>query len=523
MAIHDWLRHSARRRPEQIAVEEGDGDERITYGQLDALSDRLRNRLMHWGVRRGDRVGIYLTKSADGVAAMYGILKAGAAYVPVDPNAPASRNAYILNDCQVSAIVVEQKFVDELDKELKALGGKLPPTVMLQGTGGGALAAALTKLDADDPAAKGASVATEKDDLAYILYTSGSTGRPKGVMLSHENGMSFVDWCSETFAPTAEDRFSSHAPFHFDLSILDIHLPIKHGSTLVIVSHDRGREPVGLAQLIHDRRLTIWYSAPSILTLLAQQGNLEQYDWSALRTILFAGEVFPIKHYKLLKSLIPHPSYFNLYGPTETNVCTFYRVPDNADPDRAEPYPIGHTCSHLRSKVIMDGGEVPKGAEGELCIAGAGVMKGYWNQPKQTEDAFYVDNQGGRWYRTGDIVVADEDGEFIFRGRRDRMVKRRGYRVELGEIEACLYRHSDVKEAAVVALSDIEGVTIHAFVALAEGVKPSLIAMKRFCSGQIPLYMIPDRFQFLDRLPKTSTDKIDYQRLKTSAVEKLSE
>jgi acyl-coenzyme A synthetase/AMP-(fatty) acid ligase len=336
-------------------------------------------------------------------------------------------------------------------------------------------------------------------------------------MLSHENGISFVNWCSETFAPTGDDRFSSHAPFHFDLSILDIHVPIKHGATLVIVSHDRGREPVGLARLISERRLTIWYSAPSILTLLAQQGNLPQYDWSALRTILFAGEVFPIKHFQLLKSLIPHPAYFNLYGPTETNVCTFYRVPDDVDPARTEPYPIGKTCSHLRSKVIMDGREVADGEEGELCIAGAGVMKGYWNQPQQTNDAFLIDGTGEPWYRTGDIVFADSNGEFIFRGRRDRMVKRRGYRVELGEIEACLYRHSDVKEAAVVALSDVEGVTIHAFVALAESVKPSLIGMKRHCSNQIPLYMIPDRFKFLDRLPKTSTDKIDYQRLKAMA------
>jgi acyl-coenzyme A synthetase/AMP-(fatty) acid ligase len=234
---------------------------------------------------------------------------------------------------------------------------------------------------------------------------------------------------------------------------------------------------------------------------------------------LFAGEVFPIKHLRLLKSLIPHSAYFNLYGPTETNVCTFYRVPDEIDVDRTEPYPIGRTCSHLRSKVIMDGRDVAAGEEGELCIAGAGVMQGYWNQPKQTEEAFFIDERSEPWYRTGDIVVEDDGGDFIFRGRRDRMVKRRGYRVELGEIEACLYRHTDVREAAVVALADAEGVTIHAFVALADGVKPSLIAMKRFCSNQIPLYMIPDRFKFLDCLPKTSTDKIDYQRLKATAAE----
>jgi amino acid adenylation domain-containing protein len=520
MGIHDWLRQSAERRGAHVAMEEGDTDERITYSELDALSDQLRDRLAHWGVTRGDRVGIYLTKSIDAVVAMYGIMKAGAAYVPVDPNAPASRDAYILNDCRVSAVVVERKFVAELNRELQALGAGLPPDLVVDGTGGGRpLADALANLQSGDSAPKSATVATDLDDLAYILYTSGSTGRPKGVMLTHENGMSFVDWCSETFEPTPDDRFSSHAPFHFDLSILDVHLPIKHGATLVIVSHDRGREPAGLARLMAEQRLTIWYCAPSILTLLAQQGHLEQYDWSPLRTILFAGEVFPIKHFLTLKSLIPHPTYFNLYGPTETNVCTFYRVPDEVDTDRKEPYPIGRTCSHLQSRVIIDGQAVTPGEEGELCIAGPAVMSGYWNHPQQTEDAFFVDDKGGRWYRTGDIVVEDKGGEFIFRGRRDRMVKRRGYRVELGEIEACLYRHTDVREAAVVALSDAEGVTIHAFVALADGIKLSLIAMKRFCSNQIPLYMIPDRFFFKDALPKTSTDKIDYQRLKAMAAE----
>lgn len=520
MAIHEWLQRSAACGAERVAVEEGDSDRRITYGELDTLSGRLRDRLIHWGVRRGDRVGMYLTKSADAVAAMYGILKAGAAYVPVDPHAPASRNAYILNDCQVRALVVESKFVAELELEFQKLGGRLPPSVVLESTGGGlGLADSLAAQDVHDRALPTASVATQQDDLAYILYTSGSTGRPKGVMLSHENGMSFIDWCSETFHPTPEDRFSSHAPFHFDLSILDVHLPIKHGATLVIVPHQLGREPTGLARLMVERQLTIWYSAPSILTLLAQQGNLGQYDWSRLRLILFAGEVFPMKNFHLLKSLIPHPTYYNLYGPTETNVCTYYRVPDKVDPTRTEPFPIGHTCSHLQSKVIADGCDAPVGQEGELCIRGAGVMKGYWNQPQQTDNAFFTDQLGERWYRTGDIVFEDEKEGFIFRGRRDRMVKRRGYRVELGEIEACLYRHPDVREAAVVACSDMEGVTIHAFVASTEGKKMSLIAMKRHCSSQIPLYMIPDRFTFLDRLPKTSTDKIDYQRLKTMATD----
>jgi amino acid adenylation domain-containing protein len=520
MAIHDALIRSARQYPSRIAIEEGDGQERITYGDFDFLSDRARDRLIHWGVRRGDRVGVYVTKSADTVAAIYGALKAGAAYVPVDPHAPVSRNAYILNDCTVAAVFVERGFVDELNREAAALAGAMPSAVVLDGVGGGrALDRALQQLDGADPAPRSSSVVTDKDDLAYILYTSGSTGRPKGVMLSHENGVSFLEWCSRTFLPTPDDRFSSHAPFHFDLSILDIHLPLRHGATIVIISYETGRDPASLARLIAERKVTIWYSAPSILTLLAQQGRLEQYDWSSLRTVLFAGEVFPIRHFRQLKSLIPHPTYYNLYGPTETNVCTFYRVPDTVDDQRTEPYPIGHTCSHLRHKVILDGREVTPGQEGELCMRGAGVMKGYWNQPEQTARAFFVDATNERWYRTGDMVVEHQSDGFIFRGRRDRMVKRRGYRVELGEIESCLYRHPDVEEAAVVALDNPEGVTIHAFVAMTAGAKRSLIALKRFCTSHIPVYMIPDRFRFHDQLPKTSTDKIDYQRLKAMAVE----
>jgi len=193
------------------------------------------------------------------------------------------------------------------------------------------------------------------------------------------------------------------------------------------------------------------------LSLLAQYGKLQQHDYSALRTVLFAGEVFPIKHLRALKTLLPRPRYFNLYGPTETNVCTFYEIPVHIPQERTQPYPIGEVCSHLQGIVVDEQGqEVPAGQEGELCISGPGVMQGYWNLPERTGRAFLIDTSGRRWYKTGDIVVQDAnaDGNYVYIGRRDRMVKKRGYRVELGEIEAGLYRHPSVKEAAVIALSD---------------------------------------------------------------------
>jgi amino acid adenylation domain-containing protein len=513
--LHDHLFRSARRNPRALAViEPGTGS--ITYGELDALSDRMRDRLAALGVKRGDRVGIYMHKSIDALAVIFGTLKAGAAYVPVDPGAPASRGAYIMANCDVKVVVIGAEYADNFRSELDKLRSA-PAVLVIDGAPSGkGVSAALDSVEATQKGNAAETSEVAHDDLAYILYTSGSTGLPKGVMLSHDNALSFVDWCSDTFEPQPGDRFSSHAPFHFDLSILDIYVCVKHGASLVLVSEDLGKDAPRLARMIADERITIWYSAPSILSLLAQFGDLRKHDYSALRQVLFAGEVFPVKHLRTLCELWPRPRYFNLYGPTETNVCTYYEVPTPIPADRTKPYPIGYTCSHLRSRVVDDrGSDVPRGAEGELCIAGRGVLQGYWALPEQTSKGFHADSSGSRWYRTGDVVTEAVDGCYTYLGRRDRMVKRRGYRVELGEIEAGFYRHPRVKEAAVVAFPNEEaGVSICAFLSCHDAEHPSLIEIKRFCAENLPLYMIPDKFLWLGTLPKTSTDKIDYQRLK---------
>jgi amino acid adenylation domain-containing protein len=513
--LHDYFVRSARRTPHATAViEPGAGS--ISYGELDALSDRMRDRIAALGVKRGDRVGIYAPKSIDTLTVIFGALKAGAAYVPVDPGAPAGRGAYIMSNCGVKLVVIGREYVVSFCSELSKLG-PTPSIFVIEGAPAGAgVSAALDSADAEQKASAVQTSEVGHDDLAYILYTSGSTGRPKGVMLSHENAMSFVDWCSETFEPQPGDRFSSHAPFHFDLSILDIYVCVKHGASLVLISESLGKDAPRLARTIADERITVWYSAPSILSLLAQFGELRQHDYSKLRQVLFAGEVFPVKHLRALCELWPGPRYFNLYGPTETNVCTYYEVPTPVPADRTKPYPIGYTCSHLRSRIVDDrGGDVARGTEGELCIAGRGVMQGYWALPEQTSKGFHADADGDRWYRTGDIVTEAADGCYTYLGRRDRMVKRRGYRVELGEIEAGFYRHPRIKEAAVVAFPDEEtGVSICAFLSCHEATHPSLIEIKRFCAENLPLYMIPDKFLWLGSLPKTSTDKVDYQQLK---------
>lgn len=508
------LDSSVARYPDHTAVEDPDRAS-VTYAELGRLSDDVRDRLHHLGVRPGDRVGIYLRKSIDAVAAIYGALKAGAAYVPVDPEAPQERCAYVLNNCTVRALICDRALAEALEPELARLG-ELPALLRVQAEEGAVpLAAALEREQRRDPAPRVETVRGQPDDLAYILYTSGSTGRPKGVMLTQRNALSFVDWCSDTFEPAPADVFSSHAPLHFDLSIFDLYVCLKHGAKLVLIGEQIGKDPLRLAPLIAERGITIWYSTPSILALLANYGKLERYPWGALRLVLFAGEVFPIPQLRLLRSRWPEPRFYNLYGPTETNVCTCHEVPAEIPAECVDPFPIGRICPPNRGRVIdPDGRTVPRGREGELVVCGANVMVGYWNLPENNRAAFVEDDAGERWYRTGDLVVEEGDGVYRYRGRRDRMVKRRGYRVELGEVEAGLARHPTVREVAVVATDDpAAGVRIRAFLSTRDGSTPSIIHLKEFSSHALPRYMVPDVFTVVDALPRTSTDKVDYQSL----------
>jgi amino acid adenylation domain-containing protein len=513
MAAHltELLEISARRRGNHPAVVDPRGWP-ITYADLNGQADALAAYLIERGVAPGDRVGVVLPKGVAAVVALFGVMKAGAAYVPVDYSAPPERGRGILTDCQIRAVIVHGSC---LDVRPEPRDGQPFVTVVVGQMPTVAPPDAVAFDDVvNSPVGRLPVLARSSSDLAYILYTSGSTGVPKGVMLTHGNAMSFVDWCSAAFRPASEDRFSSHAPFHFDLSILDLYVSIKHGATLFLISEELGKDPKGLAAFIAEHRLTIWYSTPSILSLLVQFGRLPAHDCSSLRLVLFAGEVFPVKHLRALQQRWPAPAYYNLYGPTETNVCTFARIPEAIPEDREVPFPIGDVCAHCRSLVLDgEGNEVPPGGEGLLHISGPSVFGGYWNRPAENAAAF-VTREGERWYNTGDVVRWAADGGFIYVGRRDRMVKRHGYRIELGEIEKALYLHPDVREAAVVSTADPEaGTRITAFLACHGDRRPSLVQLKTFAAARLPLYMSPDQFVFCDRLPRTSTDKVAYQAL----------
>ena len=345
-----------------------------------------------------------------------------------------------------------------------------------------------------------AALQTTEDDVAYILYTSGSTGSPKGVTISHRASLTFVKWAHDEFALRESDRVSSHAPFHFDLSIFDIFATIKAGATVVLVPPELSVFPLDLAKFIDDQRITVWYSVPSILIQLALHGDLQRFRFANLRAILFAGEVFPVRYLRELMNLIPHAEYFNLYGPTEVNVVTWYRV----ERDVKDEIPIGTAITGVELFAVNDAGDiVASGEAGELVVRGPCVMDGYWGDAKR----------GRRVHHTGDMVRQRPDGNYLFLGRRDNMVKRRGYRIALEEIESTLSAHPDVAEVAVVAAPDEQNGAILIAV-IGSTSQLSAAALERFCSERIPRYMIPDFFEFRPSLPKTSTGKTDRSLLR---------
>lgn len=524
--LHQLLLKSAKRTPDKQAVRHSGAH--LTYAELDAQSDQLAAVLQRSGVERGDRVGIYIDKSLRGVVAIFGILKAGGVYVPLDHAAPKQRIAFIVENCAMKGIVSQKKTIDKLvDFSAESLSSL--QSIILVDDESAEVAHPFPHVTTWDSIEKGGDKPTDphviEADLAYILYTSGSTGTPKGVMITHRTSLTFVDWVYETFEISADDRLSNHAPFHFDLSVLDIFSAIKAGATVILVPAMLSVFPRNLADFIANEAITVWYSVPSALTRLVLHGQLERYEYPHLRTVLFAGEVFPIKYLRQLMELLPHPRYYNLYGPTETNVCTYYEVPQ-LDPSRTAPLSIGKACENFDLFVLdEDNQRLPQGSEGELCARGPGVMSGYWGLPERTAKSrlmLTVNPILGPEvvYRTGDIVRQEADGNYTYLGRRDNMIKSRGYRIELGEIETALYSHPAVQEAAVIPIPDDQiGNRIKAFVVLNGGDHPNKSELTAFCASRIPKYMIPHAFDFRDALPKTSTGKVDRTTLRRGIKE----
>jgi amino acid adenylation domain-containing protein len=370
------LTEAATRQPRRPAVA-SDGC-LLTYHELDGLSNKVARALLRLGVAPGDRVGILAPKSAAAVLGIYGTLKAEACYVPLDPKAPAERLSHIIRDSDAAVIVTDEARTSQAATLADAVPRR--PGLVVVGVPGrpereaaanvpaqGAATVPWTAVAAEsgEPLAKERAIET---DLAYILYTSGSTGTPKGVAITHRNSLTFVDWAAAAAELGEQDRVCSPAPLTFDLSVFDIFATCSAAACLTVLPEGAGTFPVSIARWLEGERISVWYSVPSVLTLLACYGSLHQFDLSGLRMVIFAGEVFPPKHLARLMAELPHPRYLNWYGPTETNVCTAFEVPTGwAD---TQPAPIGKACANTEVfAVTSEGRRVSRpGEQGELHV-----------------------------------------------------------------------------------------------------------------------------------------------------------
>jgi acyl-coenzyme A synthetase/AMP-(fatty) acid ligase len=324
---------------------------------------------------------------------------------------------------------------------------------------------------------------------------------------------------ADFFAINERDRFAGFAPLHFDLSVFDIFAAVKMGASIVLVPEFLSTFPIKLAEYIEEKRVSIWNSASSALCLLADRGKLARFHFDSLRLIHFSGDIMPVKYLRTLMTTMKNAAFYNIYGQTEANSSMCYRVED-VPRDEAWKIPIGKAFPNFEVFALTEEGELVDrpGRRGELHVMAATVALGYWNDEERTKEKFIQDPRaslpGPRVYRTGDLVEVDQHNDYLFVGRKDHMVKSRGYRIELSEIEAVLHSHPSVRQAVVLAVPDeLIGNRIVAHVGAMEGTGLSESDLVQFCANVLPKYMIPELIFFHDALPLTSSGKIDRKEL----------
>lgn len=490
--IEQRLQHTAAVRPDAVAVV-GDGV-RLTYGELDARVNQLARTLRARGLGKDDLVAIAAERSPEVPVAVFAVLRAGAAYVPVDPTYPGERISYLLDDARAKLVLAQRRWIDALPTDSRVLD-----------------------LDARDnyhPCADSLPPVGDGHDLAYVIYTSGSTGKPKGVMIEHHSVVNRIDWMQRAYPIGPADVILQKTPTSFDVSVWELFWWAFVGARVCLLEPGGHREPDAIIEAVRRHAVTTMHFVPSMLAAFLDyvEDADAREDLTSLRRVFASGEALGGHHVTRFRRLLP-ASLVNLYGPTEATVDVSHY--DCADYQPPGPVPIGSPIANTRMYVVDEHCQpVPNGDDGELCLAGAGLARGYLRRPDLTREKFVEHPFAGaeRIYRTGDVARRLPDGTFEYLGRMDNQVKIRGFRVELGEIEARLHDHCSVTEAVVTALQGPDGQSyLCGYVISSRPLDED--ELRRHVGRALPEFMVPARFVTLSRLPTSPNGKLDRDAL----------
>jgi amino acid adenylation domain-containing protein len=491
--VHRMIEDRAAQSPDAPAVSFRDTS--WTYRELNSRANQVARKLARLGAGRETIVCVHMERSLEIVAALLGVLKVGAAYLPLEPSYPAARKAFVLDDARPAVVLTQAR-----------LANGLPA-----GTALVALDAEWDSILQENP--ENPDAAVQAEDAAYVIYTSGSTGQPKGAINTHAGLRNRLLWMQDEYQLDSTDAVVQKTPISFDVSVWEFLWPLLSGARLIVAEPGGHQDAAYLLNLIREREITTVHFVPSMLRAFLEQ--LDGHTCVPLRRVFSSGEALTPDIRDLCFATLPAELH-NLYGPTEASIdVTAYRCRRD---DRSAIVPIGRPIANLRLYILDEELEpVPAGVPGELYIAGAGVARGYLNRPELTAERFLPDPfsgaAGARMYKTGDRARHLPSGEIEYLGRLDSQVKIRGYRIELAEIEAALMRHPQVSEAAAVAWGDANSRRLAAYVVSGAGPDPTGQDLRRFLRDELPEYMIPAAFVFLPSLPLNHNGKLDRRAL----------